>query len=475
MQRWQLTAALAGTAVLAAMLVPRLATLLAQDAEAQPNVEPTPEVVEVAPEPIHSGHVTVTASLDRTAVLAGGWSERYLTITATGEENVGQTTRVPVDVAVVMDTSGSMAVRRKISYAKLAAREVVAHLEGADRFSLVGFAADAYVPFRSGQIELNRSQAYRAIDSVVARGNTNLYAGIEQAARQLAADGDPAGRILVLSDGIATSGITDPGAIRRLSEQLAERGVAVSTVGLGNQIDEDMLARVAFAGGGRYSYVDDANELAAVFSNDVEENMRAVARELTVSVAPAEGIEVLEVIGWPAQRTANGLSVRIGDLAAGQTRKIVARVRVRGDAEGTVAIGDVDARWQDLVDDGPGFARLFPMATITEQVAMVESSVDATAALVSAEVVAADYMTKAASAYQSGKTEEAQKMARRGQAAIASAPMKMAPKPMAKRMKKQAERLERREVLFEEAEPASDMGRAAILEDKADSYEALAY
>ena len=72
-------------------------------------------------------------------------------------------------------------------------------------------------------------------------------------------------RVLLLSDGLANRGVTDPRAIRRLVRGARQGGVAISTLGVGVDYDEDLMQDIAENGGGRYSYIEHPNQMADIF------------------------------------------------------------------------------------------------------------------------------------------------------------------------------------------------------------------
>jgi Ca-activated chloride channel family protein len=476
MQRWYLTPALATAALLAAIVAPRLVSSFEPEAPAAtPPVPPVPEVPPLppAPAPHQVGHLSVSAGLDQTALLAGQPSDRYLTIGISAPSDIGVIERTPVDVAVVMDVSGSMQGKHKISYARIAAHQVVERLADDDRFALVTFSDYAESLISSGPIAYGRDRAFRIIDGIRASGNTNLYQGLAQAVYELGRDGDPGGRIIILSDGIATAGVTDRDAIGSYAEQIAKQGIVVSTVGLGLDIDEDLLARVAIAGGGAYDPVDDPSELASVFERDVEQHIKAVGRDVKVDVSLPPGVDLVEAIGWRTEPIPGGFRVSLGDIGAGAAKKIVARVRVRpADAQGAQPVAVVAASWYDLVDAADAHATSVATATVTHEVAEVDASFDPYNAVPAAQAIAGAYLDQAARAYEDGDVATATRYANEGSevlrlAAKPTSPDAPAPPPtMAIELQQSANGLDERVDFWNNNDPKSTAGRRQVVHDK---------
>lgn len=385
---------------------------------------------------------------------------------------MGLTQRQPVDVVVLMDTSGSMAAAGKLSYAKQAAREAVGMLEGDDRFGLVTFSRQARVTYPSMPVEYSRAQAHMAIDSVVAQGDTNISEALRLGAEQLAADGDPSGRLLLLSDGIATAGTTEVWAMEAQAQRLAEQGISVSAIGLGLEHDERLLTRVALAGGGDYEFVDSPHRLASVLRDDVSRQVQAVARDTRVEVELPDGVELVQVVGWSATQRGRTLSIPVGDLAAGESKRVVAEVRVRApEALGVVDVAHVRAAWYDLPDADSRQASASATAAVTTAVAEVERSANREAQTVSAQVVAAGLLTKAAEAFSSGDAAEAEALAGEGLAVLEAAPKPAPDAPIAEVMEAQKVRMKDRQELYMATKPTSAAGRTAVLEDVSDAYD----
>lgn len=422
MQRWQLTIGLVGLALGAALVAPSLRGLLTPT-PAVPDAVETPVAVAPAVPAVPSGHLVVTAGLDRTAVLTADVTERFLTIEVSAPEDVGVAYRRPVDLAVAMDRSGSMASRGKIEYAKAAAKHVVGQLEPDDVYSFVVFSDDADAVIEATHVD-SAATLRRRIDRVYETGDTNIVAGLDLAAAEIRKPigGDGAGRIVLLSDGKPTAGIVDPDAIVRRVGELAASGISVSAIGLGLDYNEDLLARIADVGGGSYDFVDNPRELAAVFEDELQHSASAVARGTRVSVDLGPDIEVLDVFGWPADTHSNGLSVFVGDVTAGETVKITARVRIKSpDAPAALKVADVRAEYHDLVDDRPAETLASAVATVTRDAVAVRGSVDRVRAVTASRAWGNAFLEKSARAYEEGDTEEAKDLAVQSQEVLQAA------------------------------------------------------
>lgn len=482
MKRWSITAGLALLAVTGGLLAPRLTALVTSPSTPEPlppgpvpaaepdGVTPvrveTPVPPQVAPgDPVTSGHLIVEAGLDRTAVLAGSRDEHFLTITVTAPADLGQRVRSPVNLAVVMDVSGSMSARGKIAYARQAAKVLAGSMRPGDTYSLVTFSDEARVVIPATGVP-NVGPVHAAIDRIVEGGSTNLYAGLVEGgaqARSALAPGN-VGRVVVLSDGKANVGRTDMSSLSRRVGQLAAEGVSVSTVGLGVDYDEDRMARLADVGGGSYDFVDDPRQLQSVFRDELSRTQQVVARRTQLRVDLPPGVTGLEVLGWEAASTDSGWTIDVGDVHAGETRKIVARVRVDASQEdaGSLPVAVATADYHDVVHGRDARDRARAQALVTRDAGLVATAWDKTKAALAREAWANAQLDRSARAYASGNLKDARALA----ASSASTLRQAAVDFDAEELEEQAAAVEAVDHVFQTAEPTSVQGRRSIKQAK---------
>ena len=406
MRRSLLTLGLGGAAALVALLVPDLQAALSPSPVTAPTpAAPTP--VDASPQPTGpSGSLIFSARLDQGTLLAGSDEDHFLVITvAAPEAEAGR--RMPVDVAVVMDTSGSMSGWHKIDYARLAARELVGSLQPGDRFSLVTFSDRARVLLPSQEIGDAR-EILATIDRIQEGGGTNMYGGITTGLEQLRT-GDPSfvRRLLLLSDGHANVGISDAGSLANLTRQASVADVSTSTIGLGLDFNEDMLAAMADAGGGSYHFVDQAPQLADIFGVELDAMTHTVARDVTVRMDLPPGVSVVDTYGYTDTQDAGGWRVYLGDITAGQERKIVVRIDHPAAVEGTLQLADVTLDYQDLDLDLDIHRGIALDAPITRNAARAQASLDHETAIKATRAQAAALADQAARAFENNDRTKA--------------------------------------------------------------------
>lgn len=188
---------------------------------------------------------------------------------------------VPADVAdrsgetlvIVVDRSGSMSGDR-MDAVRSSLHALVDRLRPQDSFGVVTFdtAAEIAVPIRPMR-DHHAATVHGLIEGIDARGTTDLSAGyllgLSEARRNLGATG---ATVLLLSDGEANAGITDPAQLGALAEQARADRITTGSIGIGAGYDETLLAELATRGHGphRFAYTpDDAAAVVAEESGDL--------------------------------------------------------------------------------------------------------------------------------------------------------------------------------------------------------------
>lgn len=297
-----------------------------------------------------SGAVTLRAALDRGSVLRGGDGLVRAELVLEGRASNGNTAAtLPTDVIVVFDRSGSMA-GAPLLYAKAAVRELYAGLRTQDRFALVGYASDAAIEYPLASAEAQRRpELERVLAELVAGGGTHLSAGLDLA-HELAVGSRAAGRVqrvLLLSDGHANQGDFRFEGLRARAARAVAGEYVLSAVGVGHDFDETVMSAVADAGTGNFYYLPDVVELAGIFAGEFAAARETVARGLRVTLAPGDGVELVDAAGYPLERDGARVSFRPGDLHAGQVRRIWLTLRAPTDRERDLALGALALRWQE--------------------------------------------------------------------------------------------------------------------------------
>lgn len=224
--------------------------------------------------------------------------------------------RPPLNIALVLDSSASMAEARKLVYTIAAARWVIENLSDRDSVAIVAFNDRTTVLSGAGRV-VNKPFLYHRLNEITPQNFTNLSAGLLEGIAQVSsysAEGQVR-QVFLLTDGQANRGETDPAAMRRIVQEAKAQGIGVSTFGVGGDFNESLIADMAAAGGGRYTYVKSPEQIPTAFKDELHGLLQLVAQNAVLAVTVTDG-EISKVYGQLRDEASGSSSVVIGDLRA---------------------------------------------------------------------------------------------------------------------------------------------------------------
>ncbi len=355
------------------------------------------------------GTGTLHAGLSSAKVLQASNGEVYMAVDLTIND-AAAARRAPVNMAIVIDHSGSMA-GDKIAQARQAARGIVERLGPEDRVALIQYDDDAQVlvPAIAADVEGKR-RLLAAIERIADDGGTNLHGGmmlgIGEAKRAMG--GERINRVVLLSDGQANVGVVDPAQIAGAASSSADQGVRVTTIGLGLDYNEDLMEAIAENGRGQYYYVKDAAGLESVFAGELKSMQGTVATRAELRLSPAcTGVEIAEVYGYESRREGADVVVPLSDLFGGEQRKVLVRLRVPAGVSGAKALARTTLAYDAAGGGGRKSAAIDLGIEVSADAQAVRASADAEVMSKVEQVEAARTMREAAAAYDRGDTQGA--------------------------------------------------------------------
>jgi Ca-activated chloride channel family protein len=264
--------------------------------------------------------------------------------------------RGPVSLALVIDQSGSMAGER-MNHAIKAAKGIVGRLADGDEVTLISFDAVARLLIPATKLDADgRAAIARAIESVSANGETCVSCGVSEAMRQLR-NSDALRQMIVLSDGKANGGIRDVAGFRRIATECRGAGIAVTTVGVGLDYNEETLVAVAEGSNGRHHFVADETSLPAIFEVEAQHLASTVARRARLTVRLAEGVELVTVHDRAVIENGKRIDIALGTFSRAEVKTVLLEIRAVGGDIGTMPVASVEVSYDDLIERGEKVAR----------------------------------------------------------------------------------------------------------------------
>jgi Ca-activated chloride channel family protein len=280
------------------------------------------------------------------------------------------TARPPVNLALLVDTSGSME-GRAIADARAASLALVGSLAPEDRIAVVVFDSKAEVLLPSTKLgDADAKELKKKIEGMKATGTTDMASGlrmaIDEVTRNLQRDG--VNRVVLVGDGVPN----DDRQILPLVGQAAAQGISVTALGLGNDYDETLMGRIAQQSGGRFFYVEDSTKVASFFSEEVTRLHEVVARHAVLELHPGPGVTVTGVVGRSFSGLERGVAVPLGDLSLGERAEVVVELASASTKDGAnVEVLDAVLRYEDGVGGAQREERAFVGAKSTQDNALL--------------------------------------------------------------------------------------------------------
>ena len=208
--------------------------------------------------------------------------------------------RPALDLSVVVDVSGSMQ-GEKLAYVQDGLGLLIDSMRDSDRIALVTYSTGAQVLHELGEVGLRRAELRRSVDGLVAEGGTNLEAGLREGYEALITDLDPARehRVILLSDGNPTEGLTDTLSILASSRGYNSEGIGLSTIGLGADFNIDLMRRLSQQADGNFYFLEDAGAVREVFEEELSFFVVPVALDLQLTLRAGESYDFARAYGAP--------------------------------------------------------------------------------------------------------------------------------------------------------------------------------
>jgi Ca-activated chloride channel family protein len=298
--------------------------------------------------PIPQGQALGTVANTSQKLLSSKGGHVYLQI---GLQTVDKapTTRQALNVSFVFDHSGSM-YGDKIDYTRAAAEHFIDELGTQDLFSLVAFDSQVDTPIAPA-FAVDKEAMKLRVEGLQPGSATNIDGGLDAGYQAVRANykADKINRVVLMTDGEANVGITDPDTLAARAAAQAADGVTTSTIGVGLDFNQDFLKQVADAGKGSFYYANSRDAALNAFVGEVQALQRIVAKGVKLDIELADGIKLVQVYGHTAKTAGQSLNVDSNDLITGQSKVILLELDVPPGAAGAdKALASVNVAFDDV-------------------------------------------------------------------------------------------------------------------------------
>lgn len=304
-------------------------------------------------------------------VLAAGQGQNVYLMARVNARS-GPAGRPTLNLSVVLDRSGSMH-GQKLENVKRAAQILVQRLGASDRFSLVAYDQNVEVVI-SPRAVVHKDNIRHAIRMISSGGTTNLSGGWLQGCQLVAEAMDPVpehvievpppgsekaivegqvNRVLLLTDGLANEGIAEPDRLAALAAQKRAEGITTTTMGVGQDFNEDLLARIAAEGGGGFYYIDSPDQAPQIFGEELQDLLSVVGQNLVIRLALSPGVELMHQLNaYPQETQDSQVTFRLGDLYADEIKSLILEMRIPAlERLGEVEIARLHFAYDELGED----------------------------------------------------------------------------------------------------------------------------
>jgi Ca-activated chloride channel homolog len=284
---------------------------------------------------VTQGPVTVQAELVQGKVLSGSDGKVAVALTLTAAE-IPEPVHRPTqhtDLVLVLDRSGSMQ-GQKLHDARQAVLRLIDRLTPDDRLAVVTYSngVDTLMPLKPMDAR-NRQRAGAAVRRIYSGGGTNLGGGLRRGIETLmhTTARQRQRRVILISDGLANHGITDPGALGSMAAGAVENNFSVSTVGVGLDFNEVLMTTIADHGAGSYYFLENPDAFARVFEKEFDAVRNMAASGLELRVPLRDGVRLIHAGGYPIENKDGYAVIHPGDLLSGQQRQLYLTYQVPTD------------------------------------------------------------------------------------------------------------------------------------------------
>ncbi|MCU0476922.1 MAG: VWA domain-containing protein, partial [Anaerolineae bacterium] len=277
----------------------------------------------------------------------------YVMVLVKGEPATHQARRRPLNLSLVVDRSGSMA-GAKIDYTRRAAAMLVQNLGINDTLSVVLYNDEVSVLLPPEKVQ-RKDIINQQIQRITPGGATNLSGGWLEGVKLVMQGLNPeqTNRVILISDGLANRGVTDTEKLIAFAKQKYYDGVSTTTMGLGEDFNEDLLIQMSNAGGGAYYYIENAEMMPVILQEELSGLLSLVGQNLSVTLTGTFAGAARQMNAYAEDAAVGGKVYRMGDLFGDEVKALVLEFMLPTQvAEGRIKVAHVRVAYDQLSETG---------------------------------------------------------------------------------------------------------------------------
>ncbi len=355
--------------------------------------------------------VRLDVRLARPVMLAGEKQTTYVKVGLTGFDRAKNGDQAAANVAIVLDKSGSMS-GEKMRQAKEATLMAVERLSDQDIVSVVAYDSTVRVLVPATKVS-DRQFIEAGVRRIVPGGNTALFAGVSKGADELRKflDKNRVNRVVLVSDGLANVGPSSPSDLESLGASLIKEGISVTTIGLGLDYNEDLMARLARASDGNHVFAERPEDLTRFFALEFGDVAGVVAQDVEVRVRCAPGVRPVRVLGRDADIVGQEVTARLNQLISRREKFLMLEVEVPpGEPADEREVVTVEVAYSNMVTKQNDSLQATVRASFTGSRTESERRLDREVMVSAVELLANERNRAAVAARDQGRTEQAREM-----------------------------------------------------------------
>lgn len=354
--------------------------------------------------------ITIRTEMGQKTYLAQRGQKTYLRVDLEGVRHE-ETERPPVNIAIVIDKSGSMS-GSKLEQAKEAAIMAVERLGSNDYVSIVAYSDQVEVLIPPSQVT-NHTEFRHRIRELRSGGQTALYAGTKRGIHELEEflDANRVNRVILLSDGMANVGPSSPSELEALGRMAGKKGISITTIGIGLGFNEDLMTKLAYASDGNHAFVKNERDLVDIFNKEFGDVLSVVAQDVEIIIECEDGFRPIRILGRTATIEGQKIRLKMNQLYSAQEKQLIIEAEIEKELqEGPRPFAKVTIDYRSMADKSRMKLKGAAEANFTKSKSLAEGTINKRVMSSVVEQIATERNEEAVTLRDKGMVEKAKKV-----------------------------------------------------------------